>query len=70
MNRYNTPNRLSTDSGKKYYPTFRYPTIVEKKREQNYVFVVKLRLKQNMMFTLQHMRMVMPFKCVKVGCQV
>jgi hypothetical protein len=30
MNRYNTPNRLSTDSGKKYYPTFRYPTIVEK----------------------------------------
>lgn len=30
MNRYNTPNRLSTDRGKKYYPTFRYPTIVEK----------------------------------------
>ena len=30
MNRYNTPNRLSTDSGKKYYPTFIYPTIVEK----------------------------------------
>lgn len=30
MNRYNTPNRLSTDSGKKYYPTFRYPMIEEK----------------------------------------
>lgn len=30
MKRYNTPNRLSTDSGKKYYPTFRYPTIEEK----------------------------------------
>jgi hypothetical protein len=30
MNRYNTPNRLSRDSGKKYYPTFRYPMIEEK----------------------------------------
>jgi hypothetical protein len=30
MNRYNTPIRLSQDSGKKYYPTFRYPMIEEK----------------------------------------
>jgi len=30
MNRYNTPIRLSRDSGKKYYPTFRYPMIEEK----------------------------------------
>ena len=30
MKRYNTTNRLSTDSGKKYYPTFIYPKIEEK----------------------------------------